>query len=337
MLAGEPENLPDIMSFDSIIPAVSSYELPDIVLDLMTNPNKRGSYSYISRRLGQGDHILYTEHKYENAPMYVIELPSAIYRYSWCTPDYVLGWFAIDQGKHYMLINTQNQSMGLITSKHIDSRITFQTTAEDVMSRRVSFRDLMAIGDKTAMLIRRQLASYGDEFLMTYISNDFSLEEDNNSGWIFGSNDKVFYALKPAQRDKGEPDGIDVSDNKKYEIATLDGYNGRFIRYLHPSVIVAFEVAQSDEYENFQAFKDDMKSAKMQYVNNFDQFEYYPATDAAKLTMFVDVRNPRIDEKEIDFYPEYTYNSPFISGKDNHDYITITGLDGEKMVIDFDY
>lgn len=336
MLTGEPEKLPAPLSFDSIVIPVSGYKLPRLVYEMMTKPQERGSYSYVSRRLGQGDHILYSENKYNNAPMYVIENPSAVYRYSWCTPEYILGWFAVDESKHYMLINSQNQWMGLTTSQHLDSRVVFQTTAKDVMSRSVSYRDLMAVGDKKAVLIRRQLASYGDEFLMTYVSDDFSLEQDTDTGWIFGRNDKAFYALKPAVRDQSQSGGIDVSDNAKYEIVKLDNYDGRFIRYFHPSVIVAFETALSSEYDNFDAFKADIKSTKMQYINNFDEFEYYPSRKAAKLTMFVDMRVPKIDGKPINFEANLIYNSPYIQYHQGAKDIKIKGLNGEKMTINFD-
>ncbi len=343
VLAGEPEVLPVEISFDSIIIAAGSYKLPDMIVELMTKSEDKGSYSYITRRLGQGDHILYREHKYGNVPLYEVELPSAVYRYSWCTPDYVLGWFAINESKHYMLINSQNQWMGLITGENLNSRISFQTTSPELMARRVSFRNLMAIGDKNAMVIRRQLASYGDELLMTYISNDFSLEEDKGSDWIFGRNTKTFYALRPTQRTDysvgkfDSENGIDVSATSKYVIETKDGYNGRFVKYLHPSVMVVFEVASVDDYADFDAFKADMRDNKMQYINNFDEFEYYPSRDAAKLTMFADLKTPLIGGEKLDFFPKYAYDSPFMRADYDSTTITITALDGKTMTLNFDY
>jgi len=337
ILAGEPEKLPNEISFDSIIIAASTYRLPDMIAELMTNSEKKGSYSYITRRLGQGDHVLYTEHKYEAAPKYIIEHPSAVYRYSWCTPDYVLGWFAIDESRHYMMINSQNQWMGLITSENLDSRVVFQTTSPELMARRVSYRNLMVIGDKNSMLVRRQLASYGDELLMTYISNDFSLEEDKASGWIFGQNQKTFYALKPAQKDETAENGVDISQSPKYVIETKEGYNGRFVKYLHPSVMVVFEVASINDYKDFDAFKADMLDNKMQYINNWDEFEYYPSRGAAKLTMFADMKTPLIGGEKLDYFPKYTYDSPFMRANYDSTTVTITGLDGKTMVLNFDY
>jgi hypothetical protein len=337
MLTGEPEIAGKDFSFDSIIAGASSYELPELIYELMTGHEKRGTYSYISRRLGQGDHVLYTSHKYEKAPMYIIEYPSAVYRYSWCTPDYVLGWFAVDESEHYMLINSQNQWMGLITGDDIDSRIVFQTTSPEIMKRRVSYRNLMATGDENAMVIRRQLASYGDELLATFVSSDFSLEEDDGSGWIFGRNESTYYAVMPAQRDEGAEFGIDVSGEPKYAIETVEGYEGKFIKYLHPSVMVVFEVAGADDYKDFDAFKADMRDNKMEYVNNFDQFEYYPSRNAAKLTMYLDMRKPEINDKPLNFFPDYTYKSPYIYGEPGETSVKITGLNGEELTLDFDY
>ncbi|MFI4912048.1 MAG: hypothetical protein ACIAQZ_10325 [Sedimentisphaeraceae bacterium JB056] len=337
MLTGQPETLNKGISFDSIIIAASNYELPDVIYNLITEPEKRGNYSYISRRLGQGDHVLYTEHEYHNAPMYVIEYPSSVYRYSWCSPDYVLGWFAIDESKHYMLINSQNQWMGVVTGESVNSRIVFQTTSPELMARRASYRNLMAIGDKNAMVIRRQLASYGDELLFTFVSNDFSLEEDKESGWIFGHNSKTYYAIKPAVKDEGGENGIDVSEKPKYVIAEKEGYDGKFVKYLNPSVMVVFEVAGVKDYTDFESFKKDMRDNEMQYVNNFDQFEYFPSRDAAKLTMFADMKKPCIDDVPLNFTPNQTYKSPYIYGDYDSNKVTVKDFDGNKLILDFGY
>lgn len=87
-----------------------SYRLPQLVADLAAYPEKRGTYVSESRPLGRAaKDDLYPDYR-------PLTDWGHIYRYSYCTPDYILGTLMCPQleRKDWLLISSQNRFQGLV-------------------------------------------------------------------------------------------------------------------------------------------------------------------------------------------------------------------------------
>ena len=102
--------------FYSVIFATSTYRPPDVILELGANPQSRGSFEIRERRKGacfQWD--------WPNTG----DSPYNARRYSYVTPDYVLGSFQTDTDKQFMPTNDLTIQNGLFFATAHDARITW--------------------------------------------------------------------------------------------------------------------------------------------------------------------------------------------------------------------
>ena len=159
-------------------PTTSDYRVPALIQSIGADEQQRGSFQYETNRLGQGTREVVNGELVYNYP----EEISAMLRTSYVTPDYVLGWFTIDETESYMEIHTQNHWMGAITGTSPQSRVVVQLTPG--ADERTGYQELQAAGDENAVLIRKQQAATAGEQLRVYVSSDFTYQEQN--GWVFG-------------------------------------------------------------------------------------------------------------------------------------------------------
>jgi hypothetical protein len=119
--------------------ATSKYRLPEVVKALATQPEARGSYAYVSRRPGRMTNIDPLPPYDDHSCWYHMSRDSRLLRYTWCTPDYVMGSYTIDPAlrvdfnmhpneperadKHYAAITAQNMWQGIVFDTGPDARI----------------------------------------------------------------------------------------------------------------------------------------------------------------------------------------------------------------------
>jgi hypothetical protein len=111
---GTPRDTETFPNKDCLVSLVTSWRPPQVVVNLATHPDKKGSYEYISSRLADGRNEFLNIELVpgQKAPLYFPAVPSHFRRYTYATPSYVLGTFTIDETKQYLWINAQNQWMG---------------------------------------------------------------------------------------------------------------------------------------------------------------------------------------------------------------------------------
>lgn len=324
ILAAEPSIMPIEVPTDCFTAAYSKYRLPDVVRGLISGTTVKGSYSYISNRLAQGGHILGNEYEVgAQAPVYTPQLQSGLLRYTYASPAYILGTFTVDETKNYMLINSQNQWMGLITAASRQSRLVVNLTPTS--DERTGYRELQAVQYKSSAMIRKQLAANDSGLMRLYVSDD--LQMTANGAALFFENDSVYTAVICAQQ----------KAQTGYSVEKTDMGPGRFITFNAPDVFIVLETAMKSEYKTLQAFSDDISDNKLQFENNSDIIKYESSKNDCTLTMFTYNQMPEIDGVAVDVRPVKVYDSPYIKGYYNCPIVKITGIDGSNIVLDFDY
>jgi hypothetical protein len=324
ILAGVPVIMPFNAPTDCFTAVCSKYRLPSVVRELITDINDKGSYSYKSNRLAQGTHILgYEYEKGAKAPIYTAEFQSGLLRYTYSTPDYILGTFTIDETKNYMLINAQNQWMGLITSASPQSRLVVHLTP--TLDERTGCRELQAVQYKNSAIIRKQLAANDTSLMRIYFSDEF--KQTNDCNVLLFENDKVYVGVICAHP-KAKND---------YEIVKTDLGPGKFITFRNPDVFIVLEVAMKDQYQNLKAFSMDIADNKLRFDNNNDMISYESSMNNCTLTMYTYNKMPEVNGVPVDVRPKKIYDSPYIEGYFKNPRIKITGVKGNSMILDFNY
>ncbi len=324
ILTGQPAVMPVLAATDCFGATNTKYRLPDAVRELMTNTAAKGSYAYKSNRLAQGGHILGPEYDTGmRAPIYTAELQSGLMRYTYATPSYLLGTFTVDETKTYMLINSQNQWMALTTAALPSSRIVVNLTPTS--DERTGYRELLAAQHQSCAMFRKQLAANDTGLMRLFVSDDLKMTPQDNI--LFFENDLVYVAVVCGHQ-KAKTD---------YTIEKTDLGPGRFITYNEPNVFIVLEVAAKADYAAFDAFKAEIAGNELKFENNDDEITYKSLKNECEIKMFTDIKTPLINGKPVDLRPKKVYNSPYLQSDYDSGIVQITGINGEKLVLDFNY
>jgi hypothetical protein len=120
--------------------ATSAYRLPDVVRELALRPEDRGEYVYVSRRPGKMKSLEALPPVGGQACWYNMDATdSKLVRYTWCTPDHVMGSFFVDPqmreafnvlphkpgiaDNSYAAISAQNRWQGIVFATGPDARV----------------------------------------------------------------------------------------------------------------------------------------------------------------------------------------------------------------------
>jgi len=325
ILAGEPKELNKLFPTDCFGAAQSGYRLPGVVRELMVDAKAKGSYAYKSNRLAQGDHVLGNKYGLGDAlaPIYTAQTQSGLLRYTYATPSYLLGTFTVDETKTYMLINSQNQWMALTTAALPSSRIVVNITPTS--DERTGYRELQAVQYQSCAMFRKQLAANDTGLIRLFVSDDLKMTPQDNI--LFFENESVYAAVICAH----------PKAKTGYAVEKTDMGPGRFITYNEPNVFVVLEVAEKADYPAFDDFKVDISGNELKFDNNDDEIAYKSSKNDCQLKMFTDNKTPLVNGTAVDLRPKKVYDSPYLQSDYDSAIVTVTGVNGEKLVLDFNY
>ncbi|MEI8206836.1 MAG: hypothetical protein WCG03_08155 [Kiritimatiellales bacterium] len=307
--------------------AMSGYSCPSVVSNLMTQT--KGSYAHTSRRPARGTHIIK-----DGDPWYTLKWPADMRRFTYCTSNYVLGGFSInDQASstNYTLLISQNQWMGLVTSCSIYSRVYFQCGSP---TNTVSgYRELTAIGSKGGMLIKRQKMVPGTPDLFCWMSDDFRTyrvgPDSTTDYWIFSKNmdGSVYVAVK----------AIEATSAGFYSLTTDGpGYGDPLkIDFSDDNTICALEAAKASDYASFSAFQAAIKASTF---SKSGTEVTYSTLAGDVLKMYTDGAMPTLNGANfglnisVTYSGNYLYNSTYDSPV-----ITLEDPSGNTLSLDFNY
>ena len=318
VFAGLPAAAP-AMPFEAMPALASSHRLPRQIHGLWHDPEARGCFEYVSSRPGRGNHT--TEPLW-----YHVRFPSSIRRCSYVTPGFVLGTFTLDETESYTMLVTQNHWMGLVAGDALDSRIVVTTDAPGKADK--NHNDLQAVQRGGTAVFRQNSNIMFKGYLKAFVSPTFTLRDDP-SGWLFAENsDSTVYVAMFAT------DADDVGGRYAVTDATVSDAPGKWVRFVVKRTLLIMEAALAGDYASFDAFRADMIDNACRWVSA-DELEYRGRH--ATLTCYRDSRLPRVNGSPVSLNPRRTYDSPFLSDGASPGLVTITGIDGKTIVLDFSY
>jgi hypothetical protein len=279
----------------------------------------RGRFEYVTTRPGRGTHT--------TPPLwYRVIFPSLLRRYSYVTPRFVLGTFTSDETRQYTMLITQNHWMGLIAADALDSRIVVTTDAPGNADK--NHNDLQAVQNKGTAIFRHHNRIMYRGRLKAFVSSGYELTP-GASGWLLGVNsDATVYVGMLATSADGA--------GEQFVVSPVDPQLGRgsWVTPTRKESLLVLEVALASDYPSFAAFRTRVESNRREWRDS-NQFDYHG--NGGRLTMYRGARVPAVDGKPVDLNSTMPYSSPYLRAADSSPEITIKGIDGRELILDFRY
>jgi len=295
----------------------SFYRPPALVADLALDVQGRGSYEYISRRPGLN---LLPRPEEAGADSYVLRADyGGILRYSYCTPDFVLGTSMVEARPHadWSNISSQNRWEGVVFGGHPDSRIFAQPLKP---ARGSVYNQQWSVQHKGVLILQKLRTHRHAHGQRVWFSDD--LERVEEGGWVFVEAPRAFAAVRVV---RGETAWEPPTPHERAEGAWLvckDEYTP-----------ILLEVVRKDAVSSFEAFRRSVCASALTVRGN--ELRYASRHYEAELCLYTDAsRPPEVDGRPLDMRPAKVFDSPFIESEWDGG-VVVLKKGRRRLVLDF--
>jgi len=287
---GEPGNLHPY----ALLPATSSYRVPDIITACAADHHRPG-YLYSSRRFGMGDW---------KQRVYTIEFDpdqtSNLRRDSYVTSDYVLGTLTLDPAREYNLLIDQNRTMGVCFASSANDRIIIHGRADDRSQGRTGWAEINGVCGRNAMLVWRDPNARDSIGTRIFVSqgevwNNLGPGED---GWFFTRSGNAYCAIKIAHGGYT----TNVVKNRGVMIDLEDMWS--------PVIIQMGQAA--DFAGGLNHFQKTARSNSVDYDDATGRVKYTSSAGDVYEVWRQSKAVPHLNGKPVNLNPPKTYDSPYL-------------------------
>lgn len=338
------------------IDAISTFYRPSPVVEALVRAGaERGTYEYVSRRLGKGATPEQVgKPKVETAPdakaaesedsegkpaggktatpAKQSEDAEAILaqadctdpnggnllRYTFCTPDFVMGTSMVPALplSEWTPISSQNRWEGVIFAGNPKTGIFPQAEGGHACNAGWS------VQSKGVMIAQRLKTSKGAKGQSVWFDTPLKREERN--GWVFAEAPQAYAAVRIV--DGGSRWEPDVVKRGKPVM-------GMWLRCENEYSPIIIDVARKSDYPDFAAFQTAILANALTWKNN--RLDYRSDSYKTQFTLFADYsKPPEVNGAAINYSPAKCYDSPFIQGDWGSGVVTIQNGD-RKLVLNF--
>ncbi|MDP6036999.1 MAG: hypothetical protein QGG64_00455, partial [Candidatus Latescibacteria bacterium] len=292
--------------------AMSAYRPPEVVVDLALDVIGRGEYEIHQRPLGLVKASYYGPPDYRMRTDY-----GGIYRYSYCTPEFIIGTAMLEARpmEEWAMISSQNRWHGVIFSGHQNARIVPQCKADD---DRVSFNQQWSVQKKGTLICQKLQTSTKCGSMRVWFSEAGLSEPDLVEGWVFVESEGAYAAVRPIRG------GFEWQMEKrpKGQWLVLDDD-------LSPVIV---EVARKTTYADLKAFRTAVLNCSIDVAKDVLRYE---SIYGDAFTFYMDQQqSPEINGQVVDYSPPKAFDSPFLQADWNGGVVTIQ-KDHRKLALDF--
>lgn len=306
-----------------------------VVAGLARDAAARGVYEYASRRPGLALPPAAAPRNFVDDPAHPFHEPLGVYalrpegggllRYSYCTPDFVLGTSMVEARpkEDWTAISSQNRWEGAIFGGHPTARIFVQP----LKPRRGSVYNANGSVQKRGVLIVQRLKGSNAKGQRVWF--DASLRRVETNGWVFAEAPRAYAAVRAVDgKTAWEPDTAE-----QHHDADERTDRGEWLRCADEFTPVILEVVRKADCPDAAEFRRAIlahpirrEGARLDYRSSFHR---------TALTLFTDYsRPPEIDGKPVDYAPPRVFDSPFLRSDFGSGVVTIRNGD-ERLDLDF--
>lgn len=293
--------------------ATSGYRLPLLVMDLALDIDGRGEYEVKERRPGLA------LGKYFANPEYRLRTDfGGILRYSFCTPDFIMGLAMVEPRpmEEWTLISSQNRRHGVLFRGNIHARIAPICEAAEP-----TFNEQWGVQRKGTMIAQKLPDGYsrGAGAMRVWFSAEGLADPIERGGWAFAEAEGAYAAVRPARGGFGwaEQAGRPA---------------GRWMVCDEAIAPVILEVARKRAFADFATFQETVLGLPLEWSG---EALAYTGLHGDDFTFYADAsRMPEVNGDPVDLAPEKVFDSPFIQSQWNSGIVTL--VKGEReLVLDF--
>lgn len=327
---------------------LSDYEMPEVVWRLAFDRKELGNFAYASRQLGESpaDYVGVPgwERTIVNNPI------SRLIRYSWITPDYILGTQMDHPGATHNHLSANGRFQGLIFAeprgaavyvKGIEDEKEFASPARDYPYNNTMVRSVqeeqVAIFQGARRILRQSPAwfpneAYELEAMVVGFAKAQHIEEEN--GWIFVQNGEGFLAVRVVDglqvpmkstgnaANRGtvdyplESEHVDLVETPYVWNQTRDK-----IKFNDTWSPVIFEAGRLDDFGSIAEFKKYILSNKVTLlktvVPGFYRLRYEYGANNEKRIDFnaANLQIPRVNGHPVEYSPSWLFYSPYLNSE----------------------
>ena len=301
--------------------ATTRYRLPRIVRTLI-DPDERGSYVYVSRRPAKMTGIDKLPDYLPHSCWYVFDPDDTrALRYTYCTPDYVMGSWWVDPGlaesvivkdgayewgnSNYAAINAQNRWHGIIFRTGANARVYPQclTTAghERDALYSVSNHQQIAVQHENVMIAQANLGRKDVEAMRVYVADGVREHLIERDGWLMARVGDAYVAFKGVDPNTGATSPGRWEHESYY----------RFEDWRTPVLIVADTATR---FGSLDRFAQNMAGLRHQLTQNLLTVRFSDSDERADVLSF-DLKQrslPAVNGRQIDLNPLRVYDCPYL-------------------------
>jgi hypothetical protein len=324
---------------------LTSYTLKPIIWSIALDRQGLGEFAYASRKPGEEENKWPRPLGTERTML--CDTESRFVRYSWITPDYILGCQMDHPAAVHSHLSVQARWLGITFKGENGPRIYPTDVAVNTRGWTNEHALCRAVQHENVMLVQqaRRFSQVNPDWFPTksMIGNDFSIyigdKHDRlveKDGWIFIEDGDAFAAVRVVSGNDNVPglhselvkDSYTWSPDKKM-IYLKDKYAG-----------MIFETSRRAHHETLEAFMDDVLDNPLvldkTVVAGFNILHYRGCGEHAK-EIYFNLANEEISMvggERIDYSPDMLFDSPFIKSKYKSGVIKIN-KDDRELILDF--
>jgi len=275
----------------------TSYRPALVVIDIVCDRKGRGTYEVVQRPLG-----LVTDSGYFRPAQYRMRTDyGGILRYSYCTPDFILGTPMCESRPHYewAMISSQNRSHGVIFEN--DQAASILPQCENFVNSR-AFNSQWSVQKKGTLICQKLKTSRAAGKTRIWFSGKGLSDPQEENGWIFAESTGAFAAVK-------------VVEGSYYWDTTLSKVPGKWLYCTEEYSPIILEVAVKNDYRSSSEFRSGIYRNKISYNNSILR---YRGIYGDNFTFYADFsRSPLINNKSVNYAPPKAFDSPFLQSEWN--------------------
>ncbi len=313
----------------NMIISLSGYEPPDVVMDLALARDRTQSFVYQSVRPAK---LVGEAKEFSDKGVYRFDATGGrALRYSYCTPDYIMGSWMLDTRVNYAAINSQNRWQGVIFGADRGLRVFPQSIG---LRNGKTYNQHQSVQVRNVTLVAADPRGTQTGHMTVFFSGDLRKTLVENDGWVIVKAGNAWLGvrvLSSAQR-AGNSNYLIKEGSEIHEIETKYGFWLWPKEEQPPIVFVGSTAAKHPKLEDFKAYL-----ASHRYTVNHDRVTYTCKDDTGteqRLELAGDLPVPLINGKPVNLQPEKVFDSPYLSSVHGSGIVTIQKGD-RKLVLDF--
>ena len=334
---------------------LSDYEWKPIIWQLALDREGRGEFASIRRQPGEDEAVMPRPLGTERSML--VDTESRFVRYSWITPDYILGCQMDHPIAPHSHLSIQNRWQGITIKGEQGVRIFPSTLNVDKAGEHQLFSNgyTRCVQDQNVMIVQQSRGftvitpdwypnkPRSDKDYGVYFGNKLDHIEEKQ-GWIFVEHGDAYLAVKPMMGEYAQGWRIlkDEASPGFYSEIIEDSYvwnKDKSLNYLKDRYAgVIFESSRREHYPTLKDFisailKNPIALQKT-VVPGFHVLKYTGLNGTEFYFNLANNEIPMVNGKSIDYSPKAVFNSPFVQSDYNSGVIKLKIKD-KALKLDF--